>query len=92
MAMDSETRRKLSLAQRAVAKVATYHETLTDAILAVEDAVKASGLTLSPEDTDGFYCGETGRAVWRIAGTPRTVLFSWYKMPSGNYEQVSYIS
>ena len=90
--MDAETKRKLSVATKRVSKVATYHQTLTDAIVAVEDAVKAAGLTLAAEDTGGFYCGETGRATWRIVGTPRTVLFSWYRMPSGRYEQVSYIS
>lgn len=92
MATDPEITRKLSAARKALSRLATYHATLTDAILAVEDAVKAAGLTLNPDDTGGLYCGEEGRATWGIVGTPRTVLFSWYRMQSGRFEQVSYIS
>jgi hypothetical protein len=92
MKMTPEVRAALAKAQKQVAKVTTYHPNLTAAILAVEDAVQAAGLKLEPEDTGGIYCGETGRTTWRIVDTPRVVLFAWYKMPSGNYEQTSYIS
>ena len=92
MKMTPEVSKILRDARKRVAKVATYHETLTDAVIAVNDAVDAAGLVLDPDETGGLFCGESGRAFWPIRNAGCGVVFTWHRMPSGRYEQVSYIS
>jgi hypothetical protein len=42
---------------------------------------------------EGFLCGETGSTFFDIAGFRWGKLrLTWYKMPSGRYEIVTYIS
>jgi hypothetical protein len=43
---------------------------------------------------EGFYCGREGRFSEETAGPSGSAMFSlsWYRMPSGRYEIVSYVS
>jgi hypothetical protein len=40
----------------------------------------------------GILCGDEGRAVFAIADSKISLYLSWYKMSSGRYEIVSYVS
>jgi hypothetical protein len=61
-------------------------------------ACEAEGLVPVMEDGErwaGMLCGENSRAVIELArgGKVKKYLsLSWYKMPSGRYEVVSYVS
>lgn len=41
---------------------------------------------------DGIYCGQEGSVSEQIPNTKLFWRLTWYKMPSGNYEIVAYVS
>jgi hypothetical protein len=50
---------------------------------------------LNTEFLDGVYCGQSGETSQLIpAGESKSIFWrmTWYKMPSGNYEIVAYVS
>ena len=59
------------------------------------DIVNQNGLTVVDEAGDpwsGFLCGSAGEAHFKVAGARFYLHLSWYTMPSGRYEIVTYIS
>lgn len=73
-------------------KLPCYHANLGAGIAAVDAVVSANGLEVDRETSDGIYCGEQGRAQWALVGCRKGVQMTWYKMPSGKYEVVAYVS
>lgn len=62
----------------------------------IYDIVETSGLSFMPEDKECILCGREGRATWDLRwnnkSADKMLVLSWYKMPSGKYEVVPYIS
>jgi hypothetical protein len=65
----------------------------------VREALNALGFELLDEEGapwSGLLCGDEGRATFDLSylGTPvpRVLVLSWYRMPSGNFETVAYVS
>ena len=79
-----------SQVRKAVAKVATYHESLDAGIKAVADALRSGGLDAGC--LDGIYCGEQGQTCQSISGTKNAIYVSWYRMQSGRFELTAYVS
>lgn len=44
------------------------------------------------EAWSGFLCGESGQAHFKITNAKFYLHLSWYRMPSGRYEIVAYVS
>lgn len=79
-------------ANAALSKLPCYHATLGAGVDAVGRAVEEAGLVIDRETADGIYCGEEGRSQWALVGCRRGVQMTWYRMPSGRYEVVAYVS
>lgn len=47
---------------------------------------------IDTEFLDGIYCGRSGRAEEKIPGTNLFWVLTWYRMESGRYEIVAYVS
>lgn len=64
---------------------------LSDIFAVVE---KNIGMVVQEDGTrwSGFLCGEAGQASFQIAGYRFHLQLDWYKMQSGRYEIVVYIS
>jgi hypothetical protein len=70
-----------------------------DALVA---ACEKAGFGFDPEEIACILCGAEGRATWALHDavavpgcyTPvnAMLVLTWYKMPSGRYEVVSYVS
>ncbi len=43
------------------------------------------------DEMDGIYCGHNGKILEQV-GKKTWIYFSWYKMPSGNFEINAYVS
>jgi hypothetical protein len=65
-------------------------------------ACEAAGYGFEPENIACILCGAEGRATWTmydaatipgyLSPTNAMLVLTWYKMPSGRYEVVSYVS
>ncbi len=89
MTTKSEVREALKRLQEAV------HEFLRpiyfDGIPATALAALVAEHGFDPSDFAGIYCGNQGRAFCQI-GFGRGLALSWYRMPSGRFEIVAYVS
>lgn len=76
----------------------TYHESIPMSLIV--EALGTQGTWMIQEDEtpwSGVICGTNGVATFRIANergeiTNCRVFMSWYKMSSGNYEIIAYVS
>lgn len=59
------------------------------------EIVNVNGLMVVDEAGEawsGLLCGESGQAHFKVQGAKFFLHLSWYTMPSGRYEIVTYIS
>jgi hypothetical protein len=63
-------------------KIFAFVETGFESKIIDEDGTPWSGLLL----------GDNSRTTFKIENIKYTLFLSWYKMPSGNYEIVAYVS
>lgn len=83
MASEAKARKK---ANQALAALPNYHRWIPNQD--IDEILAKSGF--SPLE-EGIYCGREGRIQEKV-GENSWFFMSWYKMPSGNYEIVSYVS
>lgn len=55
------------------------------------EVLRANGFEVTEENLLGVYCGAEGR-VHEAVGAGVFFTMTWYKMPSGRYEVVAYVS
>src|ERR1039458_7312714 len=66
----------------------SYYVGLTEPLLRIDSWLHEEGFTAL---SDGVYCGEDGRIHEQVG--PHTWLsLTWYRMESGRYEIVAYLS
>ena len=83
MASELKQRNK---ANKALASLPNFHPFIP--VETINEALVAAGLrSMEP----AIYCGREGRCVEQV-GERSYVALSWYKMESGNYEIVVYVS
>jgi hypothetical protein len=70
----------------------TYHRAIP--VSAMFEACRPIGEVVQEDGTpwSGFLCGHQGRASLAIDGSKSMLVFTWYRMPSGNFEVVAYVS
>lgn len=62
------------------------------------DIIESEGGIVVDEAGDpweGFLCGENSQATWKVINIQNTkcwLTMTWYKMPSGRWEIVAYVS
>lgn len=82
----TEESRNRTLANQELGMLLTYHPHIptgdVDAIL--------TAYGFKPLE-EAIYCGAEGR-IHEQVGERTWIVLTWYKMPSGNYEIVSYLS
>jgi len=64
-----------------------YHKTLP--ISEISQILSKNGFDSAV--MEGIYCGHTGK-VYEQVGKKTWIIFTWYKMPSGNFEINVYVS
>lgn len=64
----------------------TYHPFIPNAT--IDNILVANGFRPMEE---GIYCGREGRCSEQVSDKT-WITMTWYKMPSGNYEIVAYLS
>jgi len=70
-----------------------YHEAIP--LSAMFELCEKVGLEPVCEDGtpwSGFLCGREGRAVFELKDCRKSLVVSWYKMPSGRYEVTPYVA
>lgn len=73
-------------ANKALAELPNYHDSIP--LVAIDRCLTDAGFS---ETDGGIYCGRQGTSIEQVG--PRTWLsLSWYRMESGRYEIVCYVS
>ena len=74
------------MANRLLAALPNYHPFIP--ISDIDSALTAAGLR---ETESAIYCGREGHSTMQV-GEKSFLSLSWFKMESGNYEIVAYVS
>ena len=75
-------------ANKAISQLPTYAP-LGEWIDRLAEILKANGFDAT--ELNGFYCGHEGRTNQPV-GHNKNVFITWYRMQSGSYEMIGYIS
>jgi hypothetical protein len=67
------------------------HNTYFDSIPAAPIAAILESFGLLTSELNGIYCGHEGRTLAQVADNA-WLHMTWYRMPSGRFEIVAYVS
>ena len=96
MAIDDAARNK---ANKVLSKISSHNQDTYYSAIPLDriyDAVEDVGYHIPEEEKTCILCGHEGKASWPLyyLGRPtnRTLALTWYRMPSGKFEIISYVS